>query len=486
MNLSKTKYCKAVQCKKQLWLEENKKEEKQNENIESTLENGTEVGILAKEILGPYIDINFSENLSEMIKNTKKLLNIKKIIITEASFKYENNFCSIDILKKENDEYEIYEVKSSTQINDIYIDDVTYQTYILQKNKLNIKKIFIIYLNSEYERHGELEIKKLFKIEEVTKKVQEKLKTIEQQIEEITNMKDEPNIEIGMQCKKPYECPFFNYCTKNLRENNIFKIRRMTNTQKFKLYKKGIYEYEELLKEKIDSKFIQQIEFELYNKQPEIDKKYIIEYLKQIKEPIYFLDFETYQQAIPEFENVKPYMQIPFQYSLHYIENNKLKHKEFLAEPDIDPRRKLAEQLIKDIPKDVCTLAYNMTFEKMIIKKLSKIYPDLKEHLMNIHDNMKDLMIPFKERKYYTKEMLGSYSIKYVLPALFPNEKSLNYHNLEQIHNGKEAMTTYKELGKYTKEEQKKIKTNLLKYCELDTYAMVKIYEKLKNVNISC
>lgn len=161
---------------------------------------------------------------------------------------------------------------------------------------------------------------------------------------------------------------------------------------------------------------------------------------------------------------------------------NHLEHTEFLAEINTDPRRDLAKQLVEDIPKNTCVIAYNCSFEKMVIKKLASLYPDLKEHLMNIHANIKDLMIPFKNRYYYTKEMKGSYSIKYVLPALFPNEPSLDYHNLEGIHNGSEAMNSFRELKNMTKEEQIKIRENLLKYCELDTYAMVKVYEKLKEV----
>jgi hypothetical protein len=175
-------------------------------------------------------------------------------------------------------------------------------------------------------------------------------------------------------------------------------------------------------------------------------------------------------------------MQIPFQYSLHYIENGILKHKEFLSESGIDPRRTLALSLINDIPKDVCVLAYNMSFEKSVIKNLSILFPDLKDHLMNIYNNIKDLMIPFKEHYYYTKEMEGSYSIKYVLPALFKEDSSLNYHNLENIHNGSEAMNAFVNLEKLPKEEQNIIRNSLLKYCELDTYAMVCIWEKLQDV----
>ena len=121
-----------------------------------------------------------------------------------------------------------------------------------------------------------------------------------------------------------------------------------------------------------------------------------------------------------------------------------------------------------------------MGFEKEKIRGLAALYPDLHDHLMNIHDNIKDIMIPFQKRWYYTKEMKGSYSIKYVLPALFPDDPSLNYHNLEGVHNGGEASDTFLTMQKMDKKELEKWREHLLRYCELDTFAMVKVLEKLK------
>lgn len=131
---------------------------------------------------------------------------------------------------------------------------------------------------------------------------------------------------------------------------------------------------------------------------------------------------------------------------------------------------------------NVCVTAYNMGFEKGRIKELANLFEDLKEHLMNIHYNIKDLMIPFHDRLYYTKEMKGSYSIKYVLPALFPNDPDLDYHNLPVVHNGEEASEAFLSLTNLSKEEQEKVRNGLLKYCKLDTLAMVKVWEKLKEV----
>lgn len=175
---------------------------------------------------------------------------------------------------------------------------------------------------------------------------------------------------------------------------------------------------------------------------------------------------------------------MPFQYSLHYIEKpgGELLHKEFLAQADTDPRRAISEALCKDIPLGACTLAYNKAFECTRIRELSEDFPDLANHLLDIKDHILDLMVPFYNREYYMKDMKGSYSIKYVLPAIFPDDPSLNYHNLDLVHNGGEAMSIFANLGSYPKEEQEYIRERLLRYCELDTYAMVKIWENLVEV----
>lgn len=487
MKLSKSTYCNGIQCKKMLWLDYNNPEVKTDINNDSVLENGTSVGLLAKDLFGDYIDIEFNIDKNIMIYNTQIALKKDNVIITEASFEFNNNFCSVDILKKNKNNYEIVEVKSSTEINPVYYEDVSYQYYVLTNLGYNVTKVSIAYINNKYTRTGNIELDKLFTLEDVTSVAINNLDKVKRNIDNINKymeQKEEPNDDIGIHCFKPYECPYFKYCTKHLPEDNVFKIRGMSNKTKISLYSGNIHNYDDLLEAKINDKYKQQIDFELNDRKPYINKKNIKDFMDTLYYPLYFLDFETYQQPIPLYDGIRPYMQIPFQYSLHYIENEKgnLYHKEFLAEADIDPRRSLAEQLVKDIPVNGCVLAYNMMFEKMVIRNLASLFPDLKDNLMAIHDNMKDLMIPFINRDYYTKEMYGSYSIKYVLPALFPNDPSLDYHNLDLVHNGSEASNSYANLGKLSKKEQDNIRNSLLKYCELDTYAMVKIWTKLKEI----
>ena len=195
------------------------------------------------------------------------------------------------------------------------------------------------------------------------------------------------------------------------------------------------------------------------------------------------MDFETFQQAIPEYDGLHPYEQIPFQYSLHIeYEDGRLEHREFLAKEGTDPRREIAESLCNDFPTDVCVLAYNMSFERRVLTHLSETFPDLANHLLAVRDNIHDLMIPFQKQHYYTRAMQGSYSIKYVLPALFPNNPELDYHSLDGIHNGGEASSAFAELVNRTPDEIETVRRNLLKYCGLDTYAMVKVLAKLREV----
>ena len=458
MNLSKSKYCEGITCVKKLWLSTYKPEVKEDVK-ESVFETGTEVGELAKNIYGEYIDIEFNTDLKQMIEDTKKALDVKgDINITEASFNYDNNFCSVDILRRIGNSYEINEVKSSTHVNPIYLDDISYQYYILSHLGYKVDKCNIVTLNSGYIRHGELELDRLFTINDVTQEVLRKQKEIEQNIIDInSNMtKEEPRVSLDTYCKDPYDCPYFKYCTQNLEHPNIFDISGMNFSTKCTFYKKGLISYKELLDEKMNPKYKEQIEYELGLRKENIELDKIEEFLNTLEYPLYFLDFETYQEAIPSYDGISPYMQVPFQYSLHVKrnENAPLEHYEFLAEAGIDPRRSLAEQLVKDIPKDVCTIAYNMSFEKTVLKNLASLYPDLSKHLLNIREGMKDLMIPFKNRDYYNKEMKGSYSIKYVLPALFPDDPELDYHNLPLIHKGDEASNAYATLHLKSKKEQ--------------------------------
>lgn len=492
LNLSKSKYCRILQCNKMYWLNTYKPEVKTEVDKEKIFANGKKVGELAKGLFGKYTDIEFNIDKSKMIVDTEQAIECGAKVITEASFMYDNNFCSVDILRNTPKGMEIYEVKSSTEVSDIYKDDASYQYYVLNNLGYNVKKVSIIHINSSYIFHKELELDKLFEIVDVTDEVIERQNKVQETIKEINDFmkshdnKHEPDIDIGIHCTNPYDCEYWKYCTRKLPHPNVFDLKSgIQMSSKFKLYNDGIITFEDLQSVIDNEKNLEQIDFELNNREPKINKGNIKEFLKQLKYPLYFVDFESYQLAIPEYEGTRPYQQLVFQYSLHIIEKEgaEIEHKEFLAGVnDRDFLRHFAESLIADIPENGSVIVYNKSFENTQMNELGRIFPDLESELLRICDNIVDFMIPFKNRDYYLKEMDGLSTIKKVLPALYPNDPELDYHNLKYVHNGGEAPEVFLSLKDKDEEEREVLIKALLKYCELDTWAMVKIWEKLKEV----
>lgn len=492
---SKSKYCLAWQCPKLLWLSKFKPELKpEDPSLQARFDEGNVVGDLAMNLFGDFTEVTaYKEDgkldLNKMQELTKECIANGTENICEASFNYNGLYCAVDILRKEDGGYAIYEVKSSTHASHIYAVDIAYQKYVLEHCGLNIVGTYLICINSDYIRGEELNIDELFQIIDMSAEVKDEYQNVPsllKKAEQIYSLKTEPDTDIGLHCRDPYECAFWGYCTKNLPTPNVFDIYRMGFEKAIKHYKQGQVFYNDLLFDSsiTNAKQLRQMLHQVSDQPDDIDKDGIRDFLDTLSYPIYFLDFETTQAVIPEFEGTKPYQQIPFQYSLHYIEyeGGPLLHKEFLAESGTDPRRAIAERLCEDIPMNVCVTAYNKGFECGRLKELAETFPDLADHLMNIQSNIKDLLVPFQSGYYYTKAMGGSFSIKSVLPALFPDDPALDYHNLEQIHNGGEAMSIFPKIKDMPPDEAEKTRYNLLKYCELDTYAMVKVWEKLKAV----
>jgi hypothetical protein len=493
VNLSKSRYCKGIQCPKILWLEAHKSEVKDESVLNrAVLDAGNRVGDLAMGCYGAYSEVSYNDDKSLMIAETRRLLDAKTEIICEASFSHDGNFCSVDILRVCNGEFEITEVKSSTKVKPIYYNDIAYQYYVLSSCGLNVKKASIMHINKTYERQGRIDLNGLFTAHDCTEKVRAMQKDVAANIERFKKSageENEPDMDIGQYCFEPYECEYRNWCWKHIPENSVFAISGLRKNKKFDLYKRGIISCKQLLEsaEKLKPAVRMQAEAIVYNKQPVIDRKPIRSFIGALKWPLYFLDFETFQEAIPPFDGLRPFMRVTFQYSLHIQETPGAapEHREFLAKEGADPREEIAERLCGDIPKNVCVLAYNMGFEKGCIKELAhwvenRGKKDMSAHLMNIHNNIKDLMKPFRARDYYSFELGGSYSIKEVLPALCPDDPELDYHSLDLVHNGGDAQTAYVELAGKNPDERERVRAALLAYCGLDTLAMVKILDKLR------
>lgn len=457
-----------------------------SEMQKAIFKRGTDVGKLAQQLFPSGIDAspNSQFEYDKAVKLTRKLLNDKQKIIYEASFNFNDVLAVADIVVNEKSGLKIFEVKSSTSISETYIRDAALQYWVISNCGYKIKDFSIIYINNQYVRKGKLDIKELFVTESVLKLILPLQKWVEEnvnQFKKVLAKKVIPKIDIGEHCYDPYTCGFYEYCRKHIPENSIFDLSGIHLTKKYDLYRSGIVKLQDITDD-IELSKNARLQVDIFkSKKDLIDKKAIKEFLSDLNYPIYFMDFETFQPAVPMFDNSKPYMQIPFQYSLHYKKNknSKIEHFEFLAETGNDPRIKFIENLLRDTKSEGDILTYNKSFETLRLKEIAEAFPKYKKEIEERISRVKDLMLPFQKKYYYTYKMQGSYSIKYVLPALIPE---LSYENLE-INEGGLASVAFESLYFETDLIRiAEIRHNLLEYCKLDTFAMVKLLEKLESL----
>lgn len=504
---SKSKFVAAcTHCNKYAWLDRNKPEHKKSvdEFTESLFDNGHRVGELAKEYFNADVDVttykvNDQLDLAEMVKETEKHLVLGTKVIAEASFSFGGFFCSVDILVRNDDgTYNIYEVKSSKQkkkkdkklgcVKEKYIIDAAYQQYVLKNCGINVNKVFVVLLAEDYVRGDELELDKYFVACDVTKHTDDRQKMVADKLAEVGRVlseSDEPATAFSKLCNK---CDYWQYCSRNIPTPSPFDIYDLKFKDKLGFYEYGISFFDiPDLRPDLSPAAVRQIEY--YNRPDDayIDKTAIKDFLDELVLPVYSLDFETYQAVIPEHKGIATYEQVPFQYSLHIVESfdtdvADVKECHFLDLSGTDTRRAIAESLVKNIPYGACVIAYHESTERNIVDRLAKHCPDLADHLLSFV--YKDPLKLFESGSYYVKAMGKSFSLKSVSPALFPDDKDMDYHNLEgDVKNGTQAMNVYLKVKDYSEEGRKKIENDLEKYCALDTLAVVKILKKLYAVS---
>ena len=482
--LSKSLYIRGLQCHKSLFLEKFQRELKGEISAETQarFDSGNMVGEAAHDLFpdGVFVPYIETENgITEQLRLTSEAMKHGTSVIYEASFQYDDIFVKVDILVKRRGGWEIYEVKGGTKLTSVYVDDAALQYYVLTGAGIKVSKAYITYINNGYVRKGALDVQNLFTSEDITSQVKEKQPFVIEQLKKQRRMLSgkSPKIDIGLHCSAPYTCDYRDHCWKHIPVDSVFDLRG-NGVNRFDLYAEKIIRQKDIPLDLLNKKQRQQVEATVKMKNT-IDKEKIGEFFQTLSYPLYFLDFETFMSAIPLYDDVKPYQKLPFQYSLHYQKKKggKLYHTEFLAEPGIDPRKPLLEQLMDDIPEDVCILTYNMSFEKGVLTELAARYPKHKQIIDKWTKNIQDLMVPFRQRYVYYWKFKGSYSIKNVLPVLVPK---LSYNELE-IADGGAAMDAYHQMcaAEDKPEALAQIRDNLLAYCKLDTLAMVRILDHL-------
>ncbi len=475
-----------LQCLKSLYLTCHQPELKDpvspfDQYIMST---GTQVGILARRQFpqGTLIKGDHDDEDQAFLTTQDALANNKIEHIFEASFCFENITIRIDILKKNKDNsVEIIEVKSSTKVKPEYISDIALQLHVLKCLGYTANSCKLMHINSSYVyQGGDYDLNELFITEDVINDVEEELKAVPTQLKQFRSILDQdkvPTVEVGSHCKNPNKCRFFNYCRKDFPKDHITKLY-MVNDKKLG----------ELRSKKIDTIADIPSSFKLSDtqlriRQALIDNKSFIsdEVQKTLSDlifPIYFMDFETSNPALPLFPKSNPWKQIPFQWSVHILdEKGNLTHKEFLPNHNNDPRPDFARELVNSVGQHGSIVVYFERFEKGIIGELAEHFGGKTESQLNDINNRVFDLYQLVLKHIYHPNFNNSFSIKTVLPALV---QKLSYKDMN-IADGTAALIAYQKLLKpeISKAEKEKIRKDLLAYCKLDTLAMVEIYKVL-------
>ncbi len=482
LSLSKSSFIRGLQCHKSLYLYKHQPElrDEISEAQQALFQSGTDVGIYAQKLFPGGVEIPFGKGtLSKQLALTSSEIEKGTNTLYEAAFVHDNVFVKVDILHKGKRGWELYEVKSSTGGKNVYLDDIAVQYYVLKGAGLPVSKAFLVHINNKYVRKGKIEVKKLFEIIDVTKRVKDKQDSIKRDLAKQKKMLkgDIPEIDIGKYCSTPYDCDFQGHCWQHIPEDSIFELMGI-GVNKFDLYKQGIVHLKNVPLDSLNHHQGIQAHATL-KKKILVDKGKIKKFIDSLWYPLYFLDFETFDCAIPPYDGLRPYQKVPFQYSLDYLEKkgSKMGHHEYLAPPDTDPREGIIARLIKEIPQDACVIVYNMSFEKGVLNQFAEWFPKYKRKIDRIISNIRDLAAPFRSKDYYHYKMNGSYSMKIVLPILV---SELSYNDMD-ICEGRMASEAYLKMCQSPDStENEQICKALLEYCGLDTLGMVRILEKLK------
>lgn len=485
--LSKSTFIKGCQCKKALYLNKHHRDLKDpiTPMQEAVFSRGTNVGELATELFPGGKDATPPTlyDFQQSVVTTWEFINSGESVIYEACFQFDEVLAALDILIKKDGKWHAYEVKSSTKVSDTYLLDASLQYHVITSSGLPLESISIVHLNNKYERIGELNIKELFKVVDITNEVLKLQKVVQGKIPElkqVLKLSTAPDIKIGKHCSTPYNCDFTGHCWQHLpAERSVFSLSNARGKD-WELYEQGIYSLNDVPADyPLNEKHRMQING-YQRDEKHIDHKAVDHFLNEVSYPLYYFDFETIQPAVPLWDHSVPYQQLAFQYSLHYQSEKgaPLDHMEYLAETNgSDPRIALMEQLIKETERPGDIWVYNIGFERRVLKEMGRQLPQYNDQALVIAERLKDLMIPFQKRMYYTPDMDGRYSIKNVLPALIPE---LSYSDLD-IQDGGSASRIFEDMVNGTFEgDVVGTRKQLLEYCKMDTFAMVKLLEKLE------
>ncbi len=437
------------------------------------MEQGKRIGALARELYPEGVYVYASDNKTAASLTRELIADPCTRVIFEGTFITGNYVAKADILVRNEDAWDLIEVKSGVQLKQDSIEDMAYTTMIARNSGFVVATSQLQLISKEYRKGMPPE--QLFRKLDCTAEVlacMERFEPLLDQIDTTLQSPEEPEPQLTLNCRR---CDYFETCIGSGVTEHIFNIPRLNKKTFDELVSAGVISIHDIPEgfrlTATQEKAVRCVQCGEFLVDPVLAEK-----LARVIWPAFYLDFETTQLTIPCYPDLAPYDSFPTQYSVHLCDGcgNVIAHRDYLADPERDCRRELTERLIRDLEGTGSIITYS-SYEKTIITWLARLFPDLERPLNSLAGRIVDLEHCIRCIQH--PQFRGRTSIKVVLPALIPD---LSYDNLA-INNGGNAMITFASMimGLYSEEEVQQKRVELLEYCKLDTLAMVRLHEKL-------
>ena len=492
MQISKSEYMMFLKHPAWLWLKKHDKTKLPpvDDNTQAIFDAGNLFETYAEQLFPGGVKVGFdgyNEYLS-LPDRTQKAISEGAETIFQGRFEHGKLTFICDVIAFVGDnEVDLYEIKSSTKAKPEHEFDLAFQMVVLEKCGYTVRNISVVHVNNQFVRNGVVDAKELTGITDVTETVKAKRELTLDYIESALKVAESskiPNISPALARLGSFSDWLEIYRgLKNVEPESIYDLCVVGAKRTGELESQGITRIVDI-PDDFPLSIKQQLQVQATKQDKVIlDKDKIKEYLEGLIYPLYFFDYETMMSIVPYFDGVRPYQQVPFQYSLHILDSPKAKprHVEYLHRDNTNPAGPLSKILKSQIGEEGSVVTWNMSFEKSCNTLLGSLVPEYSEFYENLNKRIVDLMLPFSNGWYVDKGFHGSASIKNVLPVLVPE---LSYKALG-IQEGGSAQRLWMEavLDGKRGNEKDKILSDLVEYCKLDTLAMVEIYKKLTAIS---
>lgn len=486
-SLTKSRYMAGNQCARRLWQQCHDRLTEEEADSSAAMIAGQEIGVLAHQLFPGGILVEAEPTqLRRAAEETRALMARKDVpAIFEATLIAGRHLVRIDVLERlPRQRWGIREVKSSTSVKDEHYEDAAFQLYVASEAGLTIGSVEMIHIDKTYALAAKgLELDKYFARVDITAAARQAQENIAKQARAHLRIIDRaaaPRIEPWHHCFSPYECEFLHRCTASHPDDWILNLPRLGEKTADELRRRGILSIADI-PDDIALSHTQTIVQQAHKSGRPFVSPQLKAALMHTNPPAYYLDFEAMLPAVPVYEGTRPYQAIPFQWSLHHVgQKGKITHQEFLADGRQDPREEFTKTLLAALQgSDEPILVYS-GYERTTLTALAQHLPKYRKQIGKVIDRLSDLLKVVKQH-YYHSAFNGSYSIKAVGPTL---AQSVDYDALDDVADGAAAASAFEALatGRATGSEAKRLRKALLRYCHLDTLAMIEVHRALRSL----